>query len=88
MTRRLTRWMHRRGIVRTVNSSSSSDRQDVDQLVQAHRWVPRWLVAWAAGRAFRNTWPGRATHCHLASIKPSPPTAEGTRHWRLHWAPS
>lgn len=86
--RALATWLHRRGIARTVQSSSSSDRPDVYYLMQGRRWTPRWLIVWAARRSFQRLYSSRVGSLHLASVQPQPVAVDGSRRWELHWRPA
>jgi hypothetical protein len=88
MTDRLHRWLSRTGIARTVNSGTRGDRPDVDQLVHAHRWTPRWLVIRVARRDFLWLYASQASHLHLDQVKRLPTAANGTSRWRLYWRPA
>jgi hypothetical protein len=84
----LATWLHRHGIARTVQSSSSSDRPDVRYLMEARWWTPEWLVVWAARQSFARLYASRAGRLHLGRVQGQPPTEDGTRHWVLHWRPT
>ncbi|WP_326780420.1 hypothetical protein OG481_09750 [Streptomyces longwoodensis] len=84
---RLALWLHRRGIARTLSSSSGTGRPDVDYLLEARHWTPRWLVVWAARQNFQRTYPTSASRLHLAQARPQPVAADGSRRWSLRWSP-
>lgn len=88
MRTRLWHWLHRTGIARAVNSGTTGNRPDVDQLLHAHRWTPRPVIAWVARQDFLHMYASKAAHLHLAQLKRLPITANGTRRWRAHWRPS
>jgi hypothetical protein len=88
VTDRLYRWLHRTGIARVVNSGTSGDRPDVDQLLHTHRWTPRRVVVWAAHRDFVRMYASKAAYLHLDRVRRHPVAADGTRRWRLYWRPT
>lgn len=88
MRDRLWTWLHRHGIARTLNSGTKGTRPDVDQLMQSHRWTPRWLVVRAGNANFRLICPGRAASLRLARVERHAVAADGTRRWRLYYEPT
>lgn len=84
----LWNWLHRRGIARSLSSTSNSLRPDVEQLMQGYAWTPRWLILRAGAHSFRHIYPGRATQLRLAKVERHATAADGTRRWLLHYRPT
>ena len=84
----LVRWLHRHGIVRTVQSSCRTADSSVRYLIEARWWTPHWLLVWAAQQHFRHSYDTMASTMHLARVEPEPVAVDGTQRWVLHWHPT
>ncbi|MFF8100171.1 hypothetical protein ACF07S_10405 [Streptomyces sp. NPDC016640] len=84
----LPRWLHRRGIARTLSSTSSNSHPDVQYLMESRRWTPRWLVVWAANRNFSWMYRSQASQLHLADVRKGAVAQDGSRRWTLQYRPT
>lgn len=78
-------WLHRHGVARTVQHSTSTSHPDVRYLMEARWWTPHWLLLWAARQRFQQDYSSRASTMYLATVQPRPVAVDGTQHWVLHW---
>lgn len=83
------RYLHRRGLVRVVNSmSNSAERSPVTMRVETWPRVPEWVVGRLADRRFGELYPARARTFYRKSIDGGPVTVAGYRVWIIRYAPS
>lgn len=86
--RHLDRWLARRRIALVVNSGCSTHRPDVDVLVHGRPWTPRRVAVAVGHRYFLRMHTSSASSLRLARVVAEPPAADGTKRWRLHYAPT
>ena len=83
------RHLHKRGIVRAVNScSSSNERASVTMRFETWPRVPAWAVGHFADHHFAELYPSRARTFYRKSIEHGPVTVSGRRIWIIGYAPS
>lgn len=75
-------FLHRRGIVRTVRSSSNSMSTHLEVVIEAHPPVPRWFVARCGNRQLG---PYRAGTHRLERAQRTGVTVAGRRLWKLRY---
>lgn len=85
---RIYHWLSRHRIARVVNSGSNTSRPDVDVLVHGRPWTPQRIAVAAGNRYFLTMYASSAGSLRLARVVAEPPAADGTRRWRLHYAPT
>ncbi|MEU3281788.1 hypothetical protein [Streptomyces antibioticus] len=85
---KITGWLHRHGIARTLQSSTSTSHPNVRYLIEARWWTPRWLLLWAAHQNFRRTYSTRTATMYLDTVRPQPIAEDGTQRWVLLWRPT
>lgn len=83
---RLPGWLHRRGIIRVINSDSSSMHDRVTVRVHARRWIPAAAVRWHLNAHFAHNHPLRAPTHRLDRLTRSKPTVAGTVKWEGRFA--
>ena len=79
--RRIRNFLHRHGIARVINSSSSSLGGPIVCRLEAKPWTPRRLVRWQAEAEFRCLYSHAARTHRLASLAAGKRTTAGTVRW-------
>jgi hypothetical protein len=77
----LHNWLHRKGLARVINGSSSSMNSRVTYRAESPRWLPAAVMRWHLGNHFAWMHPGRAATHQMISLGRSRPTAAGLVRW-------